>query len=105
MKLIDKVKLLKELKKCEKICEDYMLSHKDAVSQGIANAKRAVCQHIIKIINNLEVKEVDIENSMTCEVGWYDGFLLNYTQEQQDELLKKIGANVGDKIRVILIKE
>lgn len=105
MKLIDKAKLLKELKKCEKICEDYMLSHKDAVSQGIANAKRAVCQHIIKIINSLEVKEVDIENSMTCEVGWYDGFLLDYTQEQQDELLKKIGANVGDKIRVILIKE
>ena len=105
MKLIDKVKLLEELKKCEKICEDYMLSHKDAVSQGIANAKRTVCQHIIKIINTLEVKEVSLENSMTCEVGWYDGFLLDYTQEQQDELLKKIGANVGDKIRVILIKE
>lgn len=54
---------------------------------------------------NLKMKEVDLENSMTCEVGWYDGFLLDYTQEQQDELLKKIGANVGDKIRVILAKE
>lgn len=102
---IDKSELLEELKKCEKICEDYMFSHKDAVSQGIANAKRAMCQHIIKIINTLETKGVNLENSMTCEVGWYDGFLLDYTQEQQDELLKKIGANVGDKIRVILTKE
>ena len=59
MELIDKFKLLEELKKCEKICEDYMFSHKDAISQGIANAKRAMCQHIIKIINTLEVKEVD----------------------------------------------
>ena len=60
MELIDKFKLLEELKKCEKICEDYMFSHKDAISQGIANAKRAMCQHIIKIINTLEVKEVGI---------------------------------------------
>ena len=42
---------------------------------------------------------------MDCKVDWYDGFLLDYTQEQQDELLEKIGADVGDKIRVILIKE
>lgn len=56
-------------------------------------------------IDALEVKEVDLENSMVCKVDWYDGFLLDYTQDQQDKLLEKIGANVGDKIRVILIKE
>ena len=47
----------------------------------------------------------DLENSMTCQVGWHDGFVLDYTQEQQDKLLEKIGATVGDKVRVILIKE
>ena len=57
MELIDKSKLLEELKRCEKICEDYMSSHKDAVSQGIANAKRAVCQHFIKFLDTLEVKD------------------------------------------------
>ena len=56
-------------------------------------------------LDTLEVKEVNLKNSMTCEVCWYDGFFLDYTQEQQDELLKKIGANVGDKIRIILAKE
>jgi len=61
---IDKSELLEELKRCEKICEDYMLSHKDVVSQGIANAKRAMCQHIIKIINTLETKEVDLEKEI-----------------------------------------
>jgi hypothetical protein len=65
MELINKSKLLEELKKCEKICEDYMFSHKDAISQGIANAKRAMCQHIIKIINTLEVKEVDFNTEVS----------------------------------------
>lgn len=65
-----------------------------------------VClKDILSFLDTLEVKEVDLENSMVCKVGWYDGFLLDYTQEQQDALLEKIGANVGDKIRVILIKE
>ena len=59
---INKSELLKELKKCEKICEDYMLSYKDAVSQGIANAKRALCQQFIEFINNIEVKNVDLKN-------------------------------------------
>ena len=58
-----------------------------------------------KLINSLEVQEVNLENSMVCKVDWYDGFLLDYTQEQQDTLLEKIGATYGDKIRVILIKE
>ena len=56
-------------------------------------------------LNTLETKEMDLENSMVCNVSWYDGFLLDYTQEQQDALLEKIGATYGDKIRVILIKE
>ena len=65
-----------------------------------------VClKDILSFLDSLEVKEVDLENSMVCEAKWHDGFLLDYTQEQQDALLEKIGANVGDKIRVILIKE
>jgi hypothetical protein len=31
--------------------------------------------------------------------------LLDYTQEQQDEVLEKIGANIGDKVKLIIIKE
>ena len=62
-------------------------------------------QDILSFLNTLEVKEIDLENSIVCKVGWYDGFLLDYTQEQQDALLEKIGANVGDKVRIILIKE
>ena len=60
---------------------------------------------IFNFLETLETMEVDLKNSMVCKVDWYDGFLLDYTQEQQDELLEKIGADVGDKIRVILIKE
>lgn len=60
---------------------------------------------LLSSLDTLLVKEVDLENSMLCKVDWYDGFILDYTQEQQDELLNKIGANVGDNIRVILKKE
>lgn len=67
--------------------------------------ERKVCKDIKDFLNTLVAKEVDLGNSITCNVDWYDGFILNYTQEQQDELLEKIGANVGDKVRVILIKE
>ena len=72
---------------------------------AVLEGNKVVLTKLLSFLDTIEVKEVDLENSMTCEVGWYDGFLLDYTQEQQDELLKKIGANVGDKIRVILIKE
>ena len=69
MELIDKAAVVAEIKGCEKICENYMSLHKDTVSQGIANAKRAVCQHFIKFINTLEVKEVDLE---LYKQGWKD---------------------------------
>ena len=69
--------------------------------------KRGYDMGVLQTTNkmNSNTKELDLENSMICKVDWYDGFLLDYTQEQQDKLLEKIGANIGDKIRVILIKE
>lgn len=65
----------------------------------------AYIDELLSITTHLDVKDVDLKNSMTCNVDWYDGFLLDYTQEQQDTILKKLGVNVGDKVRVILIKE
>lgn len=87
-KLIDKNKLLEELKK---------------LKQNLSASPIVVIEDVESLVESIE--EVDLENSLVCKVDWYDGFLLDYTQEQQDELLEKIGANVGDKIRVILIKE
>jgi hypothetical protein len=81
------------------------LENNDEVIYAAWSEHIATCGKILSLINSLEVKEVDLKNSMVCKVDWYDGFLLDYTQEQQDELLKKIGADVGDKIRIILMKE
>ena len=72
---------------------------------ALYGAKCHALTSILSFIDTLDMKDVDLENSMVCKVDWYDGFLLDYTQEQQDKLLEKIGANVGDKIKVILIKE
>lgn len=102
---IDKDKLLLELTR-------RLESYKEEISKFTSKyliadiiAKEEECKELISFLDTLEVKEVDLENSMVCKIDWYDGFLLDYTQEQQDTLLEKIGANVGDKIRVILIKE
>lgn len=104
MKLIDKEKVVAEIERQIKVysklkkeyptCEEYYEGEVD-VLENLRD----------EFLNTLEVKEIDLENSMVCKVDWYDGFLLDYTQEQQDELLEKIGADVGDKIRVLLIKE
>ncbi len=46
-----------------------------------------------------------IKESIPCKVFWHDGPLLDYTQEQQDNALERIGADVGDKVKIIIIKE
>lgn len=95
MEPIDKSEIVAEIKKRIKEIDEI----------GTYLSPKGVLTNLLCHLDTLEVKEVNLENSMTCEVGWYDGFFLDYTQEQQDELLKKIGANVGDKIRIILVKE
>ena len=52
-----------------------------------------------------EYKNDMLKNAIECKVLWHDGMYLDYTQEQQDELLEKIGVNVNDKVKVIIIKE
>ena len=50
-------------------------------------------------------KEQMMKEAIPCKVFWYDGPLLDYTQEQQDNALERIGANVGDKVKLIIVKE
>jgi hypothetical protein len=52
----------------------------------------------------VEAKEADTENHINCKVGWYDGTFLDYTQEQLSTLLDKIGANVGDEVKIYITK-
>ena len=46
-----------------------------------------------------------MKDAIHCNVFWYDGPLLDYTREQQDGALEKIGAKVGDEVKVIIVKE
>lgn len=50
-------------------------------------------------------KEQMMKGAIPCKVFWHDGPLLDYTQEQQDNALERISANVGDKVRIIIVKE
>lgn len=51
-----------------------------------------------------DMREEMMKDSISCNVAWYDGFILDYTQEQQDDILSKLGANVGDKVKIIIVK-
>lgn len=102
MKLIDKSALVAEIERRLSLLENgtgdsEVMKRVEGIIKGYKS--------ILSFLDTLEMKEVDLENSMVCKVDWYDGFFLDYTQEQQDALLEKIGATCGDKIRVILIKE
>ena len=85
MKVIDKEKLISEIENRMSIEQGYSTEDAEA-------GYKDCCKEIISFINN-QMKEVDLENSMVCNVDWYDGFLLDYTQEQQDELLEKLKAD------------
>lgn len=45
------------------------------------------------------------KDAIHCKVFWYDGPLMDYTQEQQDAALERIGAHVNDKILLIILKD
>lgn len=52
-----------------------------------------------------DMQQEMMKDAISCNVDWYDGFRLDYTQEQQDDILLKLGADVGDKVKIIIIKE
>lgn len=46
-----------------------------------------------------------MRNAMPCTLGWYDGFVPEFSQEQLHDVIERNGLNVGDRISVIIIKE
>lgn len=73
-------------------------------STEYVNGKKYALKKILSFIDTLEAKEVDAENHINCKIGWYDGMFLDYTQEQLSTLLDKIGANVGDEVKIYITK-
>lgn len=61
-------------------------------------------EHGILTGMNME-REQMMKDAIHCKVFWHDGPLLDYTQEQQDDVLEKIGAEVGDKVKLIIVKD
>ena len=53
----------------------------------------------------LAERERLMKEAVECNVIWYDGRLLDFTQEQLDNALDKIGAGVDAKVSVILSKK
>lgn len=53
----------------------------------------------------LAERERLMKDAVECNVIWYDGRLLDFTQEQLDAALDKIGAGVDAKVSVIIIKK
>jgi len=50
-------------------------------------------------------KEQMMKDVMPCVLEWYDGFVLNFTEEQLNDVVTKNNINIGDKVKLIVIKE
>lgn len=50
-------------------------------------------------------REDMLGDAVSCEVDWYDGPILNYPIDQLCEVLSKMDIDVGDKVRIIVIKD
>lgn len=46
-----------------------------------------------------------LKGAATCCVEWHDGMRLPLTQEQTDELLSRIEAEIDDRVQVIVIRK
>lgn len=60
-------------------------------NKGVAEGRRLEREDIMK-------------GAIECEVDWYDGPILNYSIEQSFEVLTKMDVDVGDKVRIIVVK-
>lgn len=115
MKLIEKIKdIIFKIKDYDRLEHDYscvleystgnMLSMTNYNLDGVYKAITEHLERRDKIVEEEFLKRLK-DNAIHCKVSWYDGPLLDYTQEQQDDALERIGATVGDKITMILLKE
>lgn len=50
-------------------------------------------------------REDMLGDEISCEIDWYDGPILNYPIDQLCEVLSKMDIDVGDKVRIIVLKE
>lgn len=72
--------------------DEWLKDREGCFWDGVEEGKRAMEKQMMK-------------EAISCNVIWHDGPLLDYTQEQQDNALEKIGATIGDKVRIIIVKE
>ena len=58
------------------------------------------------LAGRMQMKEEMMKWAISCKVFWHDGRpLLDYTQEQQDAALERIGADVDDRVKLIILKD
>ena len=50
-------------------------------------------------------KEQIMKDAIKGTVDWLDGPFLNFTQKEQDDALERIGAKIGDKVKIVIIKD
>ena len=76
----------------EQMMDEWLEDRDGCFWDGVNEGKKAMREQMMK-------------DAISCSIIWHDGPLLDYTQEQQDNALEKIGATIGDKVRIIIVKE
>lgn len=69
--------------------------------------EQSICAHVYPaFIDGAKwQKEQIMKDAIKGTVDWLDGPFLNFTQKEQDDALERIGAKIGDKVKIVIIKE
>jgi len=49
-------------------------------------------------------KEKLLQNAISCKLGWCDGFILDFTDEQLHDIVEKNSLEIGDDVNVTIVK-
>ena len=88
----------------EEEAEKYLEEHMDGGSATERSGFKTWGKYIARHFAAWQKQQM-MKDAISCEVEWYDGLYLNFTQETLDEVLSNKGIEAGNKVKVIIVKE
>lgn len=100
---VDKSIIVEEL---EKKIRQYRNERNTLIKKDSDNAKDLLsrirmCEEMISYLESLEPDPKPIE----CKVGWYDGFVLDFTEDQLNTSLGRAGVDYDDEVLIFIAKK
>ena len=99
---VDKSVIVEELeKKIRQYRNERNTLVKDSDNAKDLLSRIRMCEDMIGYLESLEADPKPIE----CKVGWYDGFVLDFTEDQLNTSLGRAGVDYDDEVLIFIAKK